>query len=338
MPVANIVFGGSGANRTVTLTPAANRSGTTTVRITVSDGTVTAFDEFVLTVTAVNDAPTISNIANRTVNEDTSTPAVPFTVGDVETAAGSLTLTRTSSNTALVPVANIVFGGSGANRTVTLTPAANRSGTTTVRITVSDGTATAFDEFVLTVTAVNDAPTISNIANRTVNEDTPTPAVPFTVGDVETAAGSLTLTRTSSNTALVPVANIVFGGSGANRTVTLTPAPNQSGTTTVRITVSDGTATAFDEFVLTVTAVNDVPTISNIANRTVNEDTPTPAVAFTVGDAETAAGSLTLTRERRRTPPWCRWPTSSSEARGPTAPSPSPPPPTSRARPPCASP
>ena len=198
-------------------------------------------------------------------------------MGDVETAAGSLTLTRTSSNTALVPVANIVFGGSGANRTVTVTPAANQSGTTTIRITVSDGAATAFDEFVLTVAAVNDAPTISNIANRTVNEDTSTGAVAFTVGDVETAAGSLTLTRTSSNTALVPVANIVFGGSGANRTVTVTPAANQSGTATIRITVSDGTATAFDEFVLTVAAVNDAPTISNIANRTINEDTSTGA-------------------------------------------------------------
>ncbi len=301
VPVANVVLGGSGANRTVTLTPAPNQSGSTTVRITVSDGAATAFDEFVLTVTAANDAPTISNIANRTVNEDTPTGAVPFTVGDVETAVGSLTLTRTSSNTALVPVANVVLGGSGANRTVTLTPAPNQSGSTTVRITVSDGMATAFDEFVLTVTAVNDAPTISNIANRTVNEDTPTPAVAFTVGDVETAAGSLTLTRTSSNTALVPVANVVLGGSGANRTVTLTPAANQSGTTTIRITVSDGAATAFDEFVLTVTAVNDAPTISNIANRTVNEDTPTGAVPFTVGDVETAAGSLTLTRTSSNT-------------------------------------
>ena len=96
-------------------------------------------DAFVAKVTMVNGVPTISNIANRTINEDTSTGAVAFTVGDAETPAGSLTLTRTSSNTALVPVANIVFGGSGANRTVTVTPAANQSGTTTIRITVSDG-------------------------------------------------------------------------------------------------------------------------------------------------------------------------------------------------------
>ncbi len=301
VPVANIVFGGSGAARTVTVTPAANLAGSTTIRITVSDGVASAFDEFVLGFPAVNDVPTISNIISQTFSEDTSTGAIAFTVGDVETAAGSLTLTGTSSNTALVPVANIVFGGSGAARTVTVTPAANLAGSTTIRITVSDGVASAFDEFVLGFPAVNDAPTISNIISQTFSEDTSTGAIAFTVGDVETAAGSLTLTRTSSNTALVPVANIVFGGSGAARTVTVTPAANLAGSTTIRITVSDGVATAFDEFVLGFPAVNDAPTISNIANRTVNEDTSTGAIAFTVGDIETAAGSLTLSRTSSNT-------------------------------------
>ena len=56
-----------------------------------------------------------------------------------------------SSNATLLPEANIVFGGSGANRTATLTPAANEIGTTTVTITVSDGTDTASASFVLTV-------------------------------------------------------------------------------------------------------------------------------------------------------------------------------------------
>ena len=72
----------------------------------------------------------------------------------------------------------------------------------------------------------------------------------------------------------MPVANIVFGGSGANRTVTVTPAPNQSGRSTIRITVSDGAASAFDEFIVTVTAVNDPPTISNIADQTTADGHP----------------------------------------------------------------
>ena len=98
----------------------------------------------------------------------------------------------------------------------------------------------------------------------------------------------MTVAASSSNTALVPAANIVVGGTGANRTVTITPAPNQSGTATITLTVTDGNgATASDSFVLTVTAVNDAPTISDIADQTTNEDTATAALGFTVGDVET---------------------------------------------------
>jgi RHS repeat-associated protein len=295
MPVANLVFGGSGANRTLAMTLPANINGTSTITVTVSNGTVSNSDSFVLTVTAVPDPPTIADIADRTVNEDISTGAVAFTVNDVDTAATSLTLTGASSNTTLVPVANIVFGGSGANRTVTVTPAANQFGTATITVTVSDGALTAFDPFVLTVNSVPDPPTINDIADRTVNEDVSTGAVAFTLDDVDTAVTSLTLTGASSNTALVPVANIVFGGSGANRTVTVTPAANQFGTATITVTVSDGTLTASDPFVLTVNSVPDPPTISDIANRTVNQGTSTGAVAFTVGDVDTALASLTPT-------------------------------------------
>ena len=126
MPVANIVFGGSGANRTVTITPAPNQSGTATITITVTDGNGgTASDSFVLTVTAVNDLPTISDVTDKTTARNAVSGPLAFTVGDVETAAaaadrhGHVVEPRRSCR-----LANIVFGGSGANRTVTITPAA----------------------------------------------------------------------------------------------------------------------------------------------------------------------------------------------------------------------
>ena len=189
-------------------------------------------------------------LPTRSTNEDTATSAIAFTVGDNETAAGSLTVTGSSSNTTLVPNANIVFGGSGANRTVTVTPASNQSGTTTITVTVTDAdSGSSNDTFVLTVTAVNDNPTISDIANQSTNEDTATSAIAFTIGDSETAAAALTVSGSSSNTTLVPNANIVFGGSGANRTVTITPASNQFGTTTITVTVTDAdSGTAVDSF------------------------------------------------------------------------------------------
>jgi hypothetical protein len=301
VPLANILFGGSGTSRTVTVTPAASQSGSATIAVTVSDGVATASDTFVLTVTAVNDPPTISDIADQTTNEDTATGPVTFTVGDAETAAASLTMTALSSNTALVPVSNVLLGGSGANRTVTVTPAANQFGTAMITITVSDGSLTATDTFVVIVNGLNDLPTISNIADRSIPQNTSTGAIAFSVADIETAAGSLTVSGASSNPALVPDANIVFGGSGGNRTITLTPAAGQTGTATITITVHDGEAIASDSFVLTVTVGNTPPTISNITDLTINEDGTTGALPFTVGDAETAASSLTVTRATSNT-------------------------------------
>ncbi len=295
VPLANVVLGGSGAARTVTVTPAANQSGTATITVTVSDGTLTASDTFLLTVTAVNDVPTISNIVDQAILQNAATGAIGVTVGDVETAAASLTLTGASSNPTLVPGANVVFGGSGAARTVTVTPAANQSGTATITVSVNDGTVSTSDTFVLTVTDPNTAPTLTDIADRTTNEDTSTGAIAVTIGDAETAPASLTVTRASSDTTLVPLANVVLGGSGAARTVTVTPAANQSGTATITVTVSDGTLTASDTFLLTVTAVNDVPTISNIVDQAILQNAATGAIGVTVGDVETAAASLTLT-------------------------------------------
>src|SRR5205807_3691744 len=53
-----------------------------------------------------------------------------------------------------IPNANIVFGGSGGNRTVTLTPAAGKSGTANITISVTDGTNSASRTFQVAVQAI----------------------------------------------------------------------------------------------------------------------------------------------------------------------------------------
>ena len=290
VPNANITFGGgTGANRNVVITPAAGESGTTTITVTVSDGTLTASTNFVLTVNA-NTAPTITAIGPQSTNENTPTGPIAFTIGDAETPPSGLTLSGTSSNATLVPNANITFGGgTGASRNVVITPVAGESGTTTITVTVSDGTLTASTNFVLTVNAANTPPTITAIGPQSTNENTPTGPIAFTIGDAETPPSGLTLSGTSSNATLVPDANITFGGgTGANRNVVITPAAGESGTTTITITVSDGTLTASTNFVLTVNA-NTPPTITAIGPQSTNENTPTGPIAFTIGDAETPA-------------------------------------------------
>ncbi len=141
------------ANGGFTYTPAANAFGdvTFTYRATAAGGVVTNTATVTIAVTSVNDGPTISNIADLNIPYNGTSGPIPFTVGD-DGGAATLTLTALSSNLTLVPVANVVFGGSGTARTVTVTPAASASGTAMITVRVTDGGGlTASDTFVVTV-------------------------------------------------------------------------------------------------------------------------------------------------------------------------------------------
>src|SRR5438876_861383 len=172
-------------------------------------------------------------------------------------------------------------------------PSTTQFGSTTITLTVKYGDGGAASaSFLLSVNSVNDPPTISSVANQSTNEDTPTAAIPFSIGDVETLPDNLMVSGRSSNPDLVPDANILFGGSGSNRTVTIRPATNQFGSTAITLTVSDGDGGAASaSFLLTVNAVNDPPTISSVPDQTTDEDAPTPAIPFKIGRASSIADS-----------------------------------------------
>ena len=194
-----------------------------------------------------NTPPAISTIANITMSED-STATASFTVSDAETAAGNLVVTAASSNQGLLPNANLTAGGSGSSRTLTVRPAADQSGTANVTVSVSDGQASATRTFAVNVSPVNDAPTIADVSDKTIQVNSSSSPIPITINDKETAAGSLILAAQSSNPALVPQSGLALGGSGSNRTITVTPATDQTGETIITLTVNDGTASATDTF------------------------------------------------------------------------------------------
>jgi len=79
----------------------------------------------------------ISGVIND-VTDPMSASGITFTIGDDATPVNSLTVTAVSSNTTVVPAANIALAGTGSSRNIKITPAA--VGYANITVTVNDGT------------------------------------------------------------------------------------------------------------------------------------------------------------------------------------------------------
>ncbi|MCA9174643.1 MAG: DUF4347 domain-containing protein, partial [Planctomycetales bacterium] len=278
----------------LTLTPMSNATGSTliSVRATDLDG---GFVEstFQVDVTAVNDAPSgaISNIA---VNEDAPASVVDLfaAFADVDDADANLTFTvSANSNPSLVSTA--INAGTGL---LSVSYGADAFGVANLTVTATDpGGAVGTASFVVTVNAVNDAPTTSGIADQTLLEDSSPATIDLlpSFADAEDAAANLVYSVTNNTNGSVASATIASG----TGQLTLTPAPNAFGSTSVTVRATDLNG-AFVEttFQVDVTAVNDAPS-GAISNITVNEDAPASVVDLfaAFADMDDADANLTFT-------------------------------------------
>ena len=205
-------------------------------------------------VPGANQPPTLTALANLTLNENAGLQTVSLS-GISSGAANevqTLTVTASSSDTGLIPNPIVNYTSPDATGSIAFTPAPYAYGSATLTVTVNDGGASnnvLVRSFTVTV---NQLPTISAISNLVIAVDTQTRAIPFTIGDRETASTNLTLSGASSNQALVRDADIIFGGSGTNRSVTITPVAGQAGITDIGVSVSDGVGIATRTFQLSV--------------------------------------------------------------------------------------
>jgi len=162
--------------------------------------------------------PRLVGLADVTSPEDV--PArVQFSIAEESFAnPGTYTFTVASSNPALVPSSanNIVVSGTGTNRVVTIIPTANantnNAGGTNTTITLTEQTTGVSSSFKATFTPVNDAPSVTQVADQTVAAGTFTSVPGFTISDVETARKDLVVLVTSSDPSIIPAANVQISG------------------------------------------------------------------------------------------------------------------------------
>nr|CRH05300.1 protein of unknown function [Candidatus Magnetococcus massalia] len=276
----------------ITFTPVANAHGSSydAVDFSVNDGTADSAPSYTMTIHChtVNDLPTGAD-KTVTTDEDTDYTLTAADFGFSDTADGdSLThvkvttletvgaLKLSGTDVALndeIAVADINAGN------LLFTPVANANGNAydSFGFKVKDGTAYSSAENTITidVTAVNDAPTLDTNTGITVDEGATITISDseLAVSDLEQAAANITYTVTAiptngelklSGTALAD--NETFTQDDIdNSRITYVHDDSQTTSDSFSFTVSDGDGGSISStnFALTVTPINDAPTLDN---------------------------------------------------------------------------
>ena len=304
----------------VSFVPALNFNANFTIATSVSDGALSVTGSKAMTGTAVNDAPTATNLsAAETYVEDTTLNLVNIVASDVDSAtvtatltlsntgAGSLTTGTSGAVTSTYVPGTGVWTASGAIADVntllagvSFVPALNFNANFTIATSVSDGALSVTGSKAMTGTAVNDAPTATNLsAAETYVEDTTLNLVNIVASDVDSAtvtatltlsntgAGSLTTGTSGAVTSTYVPGTGVWTASGAIADVntllagvSFVPALNFNANFTIATSVSDGALSVTGSKAMTGTAVNDAPELNAAGTPTftaVAEDSTNPA-------------------------------------------------------------
>src|SRR5262249_30637946 len=299
--------------------PAANYNGADSFTYTLTNGNARASAATVnLTITAVNDPPTLDPIANMGINENAGQQTVNLTgisPGPANEAGQHLTVTAISSNPSLIPNPAVTYTSPNATGSLTFTPAANEFGSSTITVIVQDDGGTAnggidsvTNTFIVAVGPVNLPPTLDPINDLVINEDSGLQTVNLTgitAGPPSESGQTLTITATSSDPTVIPNPTVNYTSPNAAGTLTFTPVLNAFGSSTVTVIVQDDGGTAnggidsvTNIFTVTVNPVNDPPTLNPINDLTLTEGAGLQTVSLagiSAGPANETGQSITIT-------------------------------------------
>lgn len=209
-----------------------------------------------VTVTGVNDVPTVPGPGELLIEEDTSARFDPL-AGAVDVDGDVLELASFD------PVS--VNGGSVTSGSLIYTPPQDWSGTDEFSYVVSDGTVEVQVKVTIAVSAVNDAPSGPTPVIQAVEDVGGTGKIlkgwSDAEGDLVTIANPGTRTTAEGGTATV----------AARGATEYTPRPEFSGVDSFTVNVTDGTDTVSVKVRVEVAAENDPPRVDD-ASFTVGED------------------------------------------------------------------
>ena len=273
-------------------------------RICAFDGTNTTEGTTIWLQTA-NEAPTISDVGDQAIDEDTSTTSLAVSIADTETALDCMAdLSGSSDNTTLVNPSSFSFTGTAPNCSVVVTPLANQNGTTVVTLTVDDGFKSSTDTFTLTVNSLNDTPEVtssgSDFASTAV--DTLVNVSLSQASDPDVATNGETLTYSVSTSPSNGVLGSFPASAVTGGTVSYTPAVSYLGPDsfgyqicdsnasqectseiTVDILVSDPANAATTDISLSATAIDEgAAGGSTVATVSATDATPAETFAFSL--------------------------------------------------------
>ena len=259
---------------TLTIDYQDNQSGSMVVTVTADDnaGCNTTTDVFNITVISVNDIP-------KTVTDTISVDE------------GGTVTTTTANNSSLLDNDSDIDGPNPIEMQIVSPPQFGTfawSGTGTFTY-VHDGSETTTDSFsyltfdgqdqgntvvvLINISPINDCPQNTTFRNTVINEDDgglgyPIATIDTTDPDNSYPLASYTVTYTNAS-----IATVTFDPAVGDPS--FQPIPNQNGTMTGTVTISDGDPSCTLEvpFLLTILPVNDCPTLDNpITDINVNED------------------------------------------------------------------
>lgn len=247
------VTGEVSADLELLMTIEENWFGATDIFVTATDGYFYVTDTTQLTVSGINDAPTIAQVADTSTLEDTQL-ILPIITNDVDEDEIDVTFS-TDEN-----LVNAVYD----NGYVTLTPVLDSSGVTLITAYVSDGELADSMSFSFTVIPVNDAPVISPVSELTMMEDDTL----FYLLDISDAENDSIAVVAES---LEPNINVTIDGFE----IRVMPEPNWFGSGEIQVSASDSLLETVLIIPIEVENEDDPPTVINpIPDIVINEDAP----------------------------------------------------------------